>query len=105
MGNRSVTLGLILPEVPLSKVFSGKNLREGERLRQKIVHRLNNPLRIGADGELVSGRFVKEWLELGQVALPDFGGVVEETVEHDGFVELLRGNGRYGCFWRIVAGQ
>ena len=30
--NRSVPLGLILPEVPLSKVFSGKNLREGERL-------------------------------------------------------------------------
>ena len=34
---RPVPLGLILPEVPLSKVFSGKNLREGERLRLVVL--------------------------------------------------------------------
>ena len=34
--NRSVPLGLILPEVRLSKVFSERNLREGERLLSDI---------------------------------------------------------------------
>jgi len=29
-------IGLILPEVPLTKSFSGRNLREGERLHQEI---------------------------------------------------------------------
>jgi hypothetical protein len=33
---RSVPLGLILPEVRLSKAFSGRNLREGERLPTRI---------------------------------------------------------------------